>query len=128
MGDIYNLGEIDGIIVTELFNGNANAVDDYSLSDSILNYKYILLFACTDQPPNSIVSFNKSSYLIDVSDVDGNIHEYRIFQSNGPNNHYSIQFTFSDDNMHLHIEELKNYSSTSNIWTNSRIYKIIGIN
>ena len=43
MSNKYNLGEVGGITKTELYNGNISSVGTYDLSDSVDNYKLIVI-------------------------------------------------------------------------------------
>lgn len=118
MSDVYNLGPINGISITELFNGSATAGNSYPLNDDISNYKFLIVFTTVN---NGTYAFSNKSYsIINVNTIQHTEFEFMTSTNNG-SVYYSIIYSFTDNTT------LKINSITVTTWTNPRIYKILGI-
>lgn len=122
MANEYCLGNITNAPEpVKLFNGFANAIASYSLSDDISHYKMIAVYSCVNN--GTYTYSNKDYILIDVDSMVRDTYEYRLYMNNTSGSSYSIVFCFPN-NTTLSIEALSVKSSS---WTNAMIYKVVGI-
>lgn len=112
MADKYNLGVIQqGISKTVLYDNIITSTGTYALSDSVYNYKLIIVEH----------GFAKNANLYKQSNVITNIYNdnmsYLVCLGNGDDNVYSV-FHFSKDGNNIVVD----------FYNGENITKIVGIN
>lgn len=120
----FATSKLKNVTSKTIYNGVANSISSYSLTESVKNYNYLVVYSKLYKKGNSNVKGFACSQLIKVSDIDYvssyDNPQYRISVSNDDG--YYADFSFTGEQT-LYIKDL---NANGNITYMIYIYKIDG--